>query len=371
VSEVLARRGRFKELVLTDLHIGQLRRAASSMQGSNVRARRLDALDREEARDVLRDASVMVNCTTYHLGLRLLRTAIALGVNYVDLGGLYNTPRQLELDARAKKAGVVAVIGCGATPGLTNVMARLACESLDRPREVNISFASHRDLVPSPGLLDTILDEFRPGVARYYWERGRLVDTQPFSGARDVRFPPPLGTQTVYFVPHSETHTLPRALRGLEMVAVRGTWRAEDMALLRVLSELGLTSENHVRVDGRSVRPIDVLRALLLERRPDGGSKPWAFFLDVEVVGDLSGRRKVIAFQAAHPIGWGRNSTARMTALPAAISAELVAAGAHSGEGVMAPEAAFDPSGFARALRAEGIRIRRRRVVPAKPGTAT
>lgn len=359
-AAALIRRAAFDEVTLVDRSAAALR-ARFGSRAPGVRYRGIDVTDAAALREVLRGADVMVNCTTYHLGIAMLRAAIAARTSYVDLGGLYNTPRQLALDDRARRAGITAVIGCGATPGITNVMVRAAADRLDRVATVALAFASFRDLAPSPGLLDTILDEFRPGVARFIWRRGALEPVEPFSGARAVRFPPPLGRLEVFYVPHSETHTLPRSLGdGLQEVSVRGTWRPEDMARLRAVMALGLTSDEPVAHDGTRIVPLRALRSVLLARPPKGPPEPKAFFLWAEVAGARDGRPATIVSTASHPLDWGDAATGRMTAIPAAIGAELVARGAVRATGVCAPEVAFEPEGFLRALAAEGIVVRRR-----------
>lgn len=340
------------------LILGDLRAPRALARELGGTPRRVSGSDQRSLRATMRDVDLVVNCTTYHLGLAATRAAIASGSHYLDLGGLYNTPKQMALHASARRAGVTVAIGCGATPGLSNVLARRAADRLDAVHEVHISFASHRDLAPSPGLLDTILDEFRPGVPRFTWRAGRLRPAAPFEGARRVRFPPPLGVQEVYYVPHSETYTLPRSLRGeLREVAVRGTWRPEDMRTLASLSRLGLTGDEPVRVDGARVRPLAVLRSLLLADPPTEPGRPWAFFLHVEVTGRIGRRRATIVQRASHPITWGRRATGRMTAVPAVIAAGLIARGEARGPGVLPPERAFEPAAFLHGVRRLGVRV--------------
>ena len=355
VSRGLVESGVFEGVTLADLDGTRLRELAAEL-GGEVATRRVSGSNLESLRKAVRGADFVANCTTYQLGVPALRAAIAEKADYLDLGGLYNTPKQLELDARAKRAGVRAVIGCGATPGLSNVLVHRAAGMLDEVRAVDIAFASHRDIAPSPGLLDTLLDEFRPGVARFVWLDGHLREVQPFEGARRVRFSPPVGTQEVYFVPHSETHTLPRFLgNGVRRISVRGTWRPEDMRTLRSLSELGLTSDRPIRVKGASVRPLDVLRSVLLSNPPHLDEAPCAFFLEVEVEGEKDGKPETVLQRTSHPMEWGANATARMTAVPAVVAAALVARGGEPG--VFAPESAFEPREFLAGVKAAGVRV--------------
>lgn len=356
VARGLAAGDAFDEVVLADLGRSRLRALVHEIGGSSS-ARVVEGSDVASLRKAIKGGGVLVNCTTYRLGVTALRAAIAERVDYLDLGGLYNTPRQLALHDRARRAGVRAVIGCGATPGLSNVLARRAVERLDEVHEIHIAFASHRNLAPSPGLLDTLLDEFRPGVPRFAWRGGRLREVAPFEGARRVRFAPPLGAQEVYYVPHSETYTLPRSFgRGLREVSVRGTWRPADMRTLAELSRLGLTSDRAIRVNGVMVKPLDVLRAVLLADPPEEEGAPCAFFLDVEVVGRSDGSPATIRQRTSHPMTWGSDATARMTAVPAIVGATLLS-GDESEPGVIPPERAFDPSRFIRGVRRAGVRV--------------
>ncbi|HEX2069889.1 MAG TPA: saccharopine dehydrogenase NADP-binding domain-containing protein, partial [Actinomycetota bacterium] len=140
VAGTLVRRGAFDGVVLADRQRGPLRKVAADL-GGGVEVRETDALDPSSLSRALKGSDVLVNCTTYHLGVRVLTAAARAGVHYVDLGGLYNTPRQLEMSDRVASAGIIAVIGCGATPGVSNVLARWGTESLDRAEKVEISFA--------------------------------------------------------------------------------------------------------------------------------------------------------------------------------------------------------------------------------------
>ena len=347
VAETIVRRGAFDQVTLADMRPDRI----PSLEGTTKIA--VDVRDDIMLDDALAGHDVIVNCTTYHYGVEVLKGAIAARVNYVDLGGLHNTPKQLGMDDAASQAGMIAVIGCGATPGVSNLLARRGMELLGGIDEVHISFASHRDLAPSPGLLDTILDEFRPGVDRYYWAEGQLVKVQPFSGLRAVRFERPIGVQDVFFVPHSENHTLPRNLPGVKVVAVRGAWRHDDMELLRSLSRAGFTDDKPINFQGTMVSPLAMLRQMLLEGHEPSG-RPACFFLHVQC--SFEGRST--SFLVSHPLEWGDRATAMMTGLPAALGAELIASGRIQGVGVRAPEAAFDPEVFLDLLAGEGVSIR-------------
>jgi saccharopine dehydrogenase-like NADP-dependent oxidoreductase len=287
------------------------------------------------------------------------QAAIKAGVNYLDLGGLFNTPRQLELDAAAREADVTVCLGCGATPGVTNLMARHAADQLDEVHEVHIAFASYRAIAPSPGLLDTVLDEFSPGSRRFFWRDGEFVEVPAFSGAKRVRFADPVGEIETYYVPHSETHTIHRFIgKGVRVVDVRGTWAKEIMQALRLFAALELTGAKETQFNGELIPAKQFLRAHVLEHAAGfGGDGDCAFLLNVQVEGQRNGRRELLEYTTRHPSSseWSSTGTAKMTGIPASIAAQKLGKGEVLRKGVMSPEACFDAQSFFDELAARQI----------------
>jgi len=362
VTRDLARTSELEEIVIADADFPKAQALADELGGGRVRAIQIDVRDEDTLAKALTEFDVVANATTYHFGLIATRAAIRAKTNYLDLGGLFNTPKQLELDEEARKAGVTICLGCGATPGVTNLMTRHAADQLDQVGEVHIAFASFRSIAPSAGLLDTVLDEFSPGSRRFYWEDGSLVEVPAFSGAKTIKFSEPVGEIETYFVPHSETHTLPRLLgKGVRRVDVRGTWRPEIMRALRLFADLKLTGEQSIDFDGRKTSSKAFLRQHILQTAADfGGDGEWAFLLNVEVVGQREGKPIRIVSNTSHPSNaeWGTTATARMTGIPASIGAQKLARGEAKRKGVIAPEACFEPESFFAELAQRGIRVK-------------
>ena len=117
VTRDLARTSDFEQIMIADADLERAQALVTELGGDRVRAIRVDAGNEVALTETLRGFDVIANCTTYHFGLSVSRAALKAGVDYIDLGGLLNTPRQLELDAEAREAGVIVCLGCGATPG--------------------------------------------------------------------------------------------------------------------------------------------------------------------------------------------------------------------------------------------------------------
>ena len=362
VTRDLAHTSELAEIVIADADFPKAQALARELGGGRVRAIQIDVSDEDALTKALTGFDVVANATTYHFGLIATRAAIRAKTNYLDLGGLFNTPKQLELDEEARKAGVTICLGCGATPGVTNLMTRHAAAQMDRVDEVHIAFVSFRSIAPSAGLLDTVLDEFSPGSRRFYWEDGNFVEVPAFSGAKTIKFSEPVGEIETYFVPHSETHTLPRLLgKGVRRVDVRGTWRTEIMQALRLFADLNLTGDQSIDFDGRKTNSKAFLRQHILQTAADfGGAGEWAFLLNVEVVGQREGKPIRIVSNTSHSRNaeWGTTATARMTGIPASIGAQKLARGEAKQKGVIAPEACFEPKSFFEELAKRGILVK-------------
>jgi lysine 6-dehydrogenase len=124
--------------------------------------------------------------------------ALDAGCHYLDLGGVYHTTqRQLGLDDRFAGAGLTAVLGMGASPGKTNLLAAWAAEQLDEVHALHVAAAATDPTPPghtglsAPYALETILDELTlpPVVVR----DGRAGEVAPLADGGDVEFPPPIG----------------------------------------------------------------------------------------------------------------------------------------------------------------------------------
>jgi len=359
----------FEKIMVADADLAKAQAYCDTLNDKRLAAMAVDVTDKNKLIELFAGYDVIANCTPYKFGLIITEAAIAAKRNILDLGGLYNTPKQLAMDAQAKEAGIVVLLGCGATPGVTNLMASAAAEQLDEVDEVQISFATFRSLAPSPGLLDTVLDEFSPGTVRFYYEQGKFIEVPPFAGETAVDFMPPVGRQNVYFVPHSETHTLPRFLfGGVNKVTVRGCWRPETMAALKHYNDVGLLKTDPIKVEGINLAPKAFLRSFFLANHDTNDQGEWAFYLNVQIFGSTDGARAHITYNLDHPrrSEWGQTCTAKVTGIPASIGAQMLAKGAVKRHGVVACEACFEPVPFFKELTKRGIHIHERVVTERK-----
>lgn len=352
----LAETSDFQRITIADLDLQKAEVLAGELGGGRVDALSVDVTNKDSLSKVFADYDIVLNCTSYAFGLGITEAAIETGVPLLDLGGLYNTPKQLAMTELAKEKGVTVVLGMGATPGVTNLMARAGSTRMQQVDSIHVHFATYRTIAPSPGLLQTVLDEFSPSTKRFYWEQGELVELAPFMGEKEVAFDAPIGRVSTWFVPHSETHTLPRFIPGVKRVDVRGTWRPEIMRALKHYNEVGLLSTEPVA----GVAPKDILRELFLKNGDWPGPGEWSFYVNVEVKGRNEHSEVTATYNLSHPESaeWGESATGRVTGIPASIGAQMIAQGRALSPGVLGPEAAFDPWPFFGELAKRKILVR-------------
>jgi saccharopine dehydrogenase-like NADP-dependent oxidoreductase len=147
------------------------------------------------------------------VNLDAMRACLQSGCHYLDLGGLYwMTSRQLELAPEFERAGLLALLGFGSSPGKTNLMAALAVRDAGAaPASIEVAGAG-RDPVAHddkrfrpPYRVQTLLDELtlRPVVLR----DGEPVEIEPLTPGGKLDFGEPIGLADTIYTLHSELAT--------------------------------------------------------------------------------------------------------------------------------------------------------------------
>src|SRR3989338_5440963 len=111
---------------------------------------------------------VLIHAVHHEFNLDVMEACLKSKTNYIDLGGLYHyTKKQLKLNNQFQKANLTAIIGMGASPGITNVLAKYASKFLDKIENIEIKigykdFSTYKQISPLSASysIQTILEEF-------------------------------------------------------------------------------------------------------------------------------------------------------------------------------------------------------------------
>lgn len=355
-----------EQLLLADVDLEEASATLESLGDERLVAADVDISDLEATAGLLEGQDVVINCLPHRHNLDVMKAALQAQVHYVDQGGLFHmTRKQLTLDHEYREAGLVAVLGGGSAPGLTNVMARHACDALDRVSTIDIRLAS-ADLSTdeegwrAPSSLETVLDECL--VPAPIFEQGQWVELPPLSGREEVAFPPPIGSATAHYAIHSEIATLPLSFhhQGIERVTCRIAFPPDRFRILKMLVSLRLANPQPVDVKGHAVSPRDLLVAVLGPGGAGGDAmSDEAECLRVEVQGMRAGKpvTHILETLVLPHVDLQVGGPVHISAVTTSIVAQMLARHEIARPGVLAPEHCLDPQVFFRRLGRRGIRL--------------
>ena len=323
------------------------------------------------------NATHIVNAVEPRFVQSIFEGALAAGANYMDMAmslshphptDPFNTPGeklgdwQYEHSKDFAEKGLLALIGTGAEPGISNIFARYAQDHLFSEID-EISIMDGGNLVvtndegeeifaPSFSIWTVIEECLNPPLI---WEKEKgWFTTKPFSEPELFEFPEGIGPVKCVNVEHEEVNMLPRTMNAKRVTFKYGLG-SEFISVLKTLHALGLDKVNPVWVRTRNgkaqVSPRDVVAAVL----PDPASladrmtgKTCAGTL-VTGKGKDGAQRATYLYHVADTEWTNREYDAQavvwQTALVPVISLELLAKGEWSGVGVKGPEE-FDAKVF-------------------------
>ncbi|MHB2025679.1 MAG: saccharopine dehydrogenase family protein [Elusimicrobiota bacterium] len=325
----------------------------------------LDLRDTASAARRLRRTDIVLNCSWYEYNLKAMGLALTLKAHYVDLGGLYyETIKQMRLCRAFDKNSRLAVLGCGSTPGITNMMAAAMAKDFDRIETVGIYDASHdpsfseESFLP-PFSIRTMMAEYEAPAP--IWEGWRIKEVPAHSRAEIMEFKAPIGRVSLGAVIHSEVATLPDYFKnkGVKNLCFKIAYPVSVKRQLAIASGMGLSKSIPIRLNGASVRPLDVLTALARENAvaavPAITAKDFEV-LRVKIVGTKNGRALEKTRDCAiRPAGRIAAGTAAV-GFAGSIAVAMIAKGSTQvPSGAFAPESALNEEAFFQEIRERRI----------------
>jgi saccharopine dehydrogenase-like NADP-dependent oxidoreductase len=307
------------------------RSKALSSKGAEVRT--IDGTGKALA-DAIRGSQTVVNLAgPYHrLGTLVLDATIRAGANYLDICDDVDVTRQiLERHGEAVEAGVTAITGLGSSPGMTNVLVRVAVEYLGEPAETTADISwvvDHSDL--STAVVEHLLHCFATIHGREPGPVPGWDELEP----RWVNFPEPVGHELVVLLGHPEPLTLTRFL-GLKTVTNRGGIAPVEYTQLCWLLARArqFVADDETETLGKGFDWFDSAFAKRLVRQGSG------------LVIQVRRGERTVQFRSGSSM-----TMDHATGVPAAAGSLLLLEGRVPGPGVFSPEC-LEPASFFDALR--------------------
>lgn len=386
IVKIAADRNFFEKLVVADYDISRAERSVAWINewskpeiAQKVEAAQIDASDPSKVAALAEEHNIthILNAVEPRFVQSIVEGALEAGANYMDMAmslshphpeDPFNLPGEKLGDWQYSKAkdfadkGLLALVGTGAEPGISNIFARYAADHLfseldevtiiDGGNLVVVNDEGEEIFAPSFSIWTVIEECLNPPLI---WEKERgWFTTKPFSEPELFEFPEGIGPIKCVNVEHEEVAMLPRTMDA-QRVNFKYGLGSEFISVLKTLHALGLDRVNPVWVRSKSgraqVSPRDVVAAVL----PDPGSlvesmtgKTCAGTL-VTGKGKDGKPRATYLYHVADTQWTAEEYDAQavvwQTALVPVIALELLANGSWGGKGVMGPEE-FDAKAF-------------------------
>lgn len=341
---VLAEAAIVDEVIVADRDEGRASLIAQEV-GPGASALALDISCGPALEVALRQVDMVLNTAGpfYRLGRPVLEAAIEAGADYLDICDDWEpTLEMLELDGRAREAGVSAVIGMGASPGISNLLAVLAMKRCDQVDRVFTAWRAGAG-VPRP-TPDDPEPEATAAVEHWVhncsdpikiWRDGEITDSWALQEI-DISYPG-RGEGPVWVCGHPEPLTIPRSRPEVHESLNVMTARPGLIDAIRRIS---------ARVRSGELDVPTASKRLLVESNMWGrAAGPSSAFPDLFAVVDgvKDGERIRVG---ARPLAVPDRDMGQYTGIPLAVAALMIARENAAKPGVHGPEAVIDADSF-------------------------
>jgi saccharopine dehydrogenase (NAD+, L-lysine-forming) len=353
VARDLIKQEQITKVTLGDINTDPNRVQEKLRASEKVSLIRIDVNDHKGMVSAIKDVDVVINCAGpfYKTAVAVAKAAVEAKVNYIDICDDYEAAEILfasDIDKAAKEAGITVLTGMGSDPGTNNVLVKWYANKLDRVDEIYLYWVvSIAELAGAAW--DHSLHMTLGKIPQYF--DGKLQHVEGGGGEETEKFLDPLGECLISYVGHPQPITIPRYIKGVKKVVIKGAliplWVDR---LIKEQKETGLLSKEPIDVKGEKVVPYDLTLKLWEEIPKNRDNGPAASGLKVIVKGERKG--KLVTYTA--------DIVGRMapgTGLPASIAALMMDTGEVTVKGVVAPEGCIDPDKFLAELLKRGAKI--------------
>ncbi len=269
----------FSEIILASRTLSKCQAIADEIKNVSIRTAQVDADNVAELTALLKEEQpkLVINVALPYQDLTIMDACLEAGVDYLDTANYepldtakFEYKWQWDYQERFQEKGLMALLGSGFDPGMTNVYTALAAKNyLDEVQEIDIIDAN----AGSHG--QPFATNFNPEInirevtaPCRHWEHGEWVETEALGTRRVFDFPEGIGTMNIYRMYHEEMESLVKHIPTIKKAQFWMTFSHSYLNYLEVLQNVGMTRIDEVEYNGQKIVPLQFLKAVL----PDPGS---------------------------------------------------------------------------------------------------
>jgi len=366
----------FTEILLasrTKSKCDDIAKEVKNLYNINIRTFQVDADNVPELSALLKSEKpfMVINVALPYQDLTIMDACLEAEIHYMDTANYepideahFEYSWQWAYQDRFKEKGLMALLGCGFDPGVTNIFCAYAQKHLyDSIKTIDIldcNAGDHGHPFATNFNPEINIREVTQTVR--HWRKGEWIETPPVMDDGCVHFPfdyPEAGIRESYLLYHEEMESLVKNIKGLERIRFWMTFGDAYINHLKVLTNVGMTRIDEVDFNGQKIVPIKFLKALLPDPGTLGEGYTGKAVIGCVFDGEKNGkqRRKYIYNVCDHAECYREvqsQAVSYTTGVPAMIGAMMMVKGIWKGEGVFNVEE-FDPDIFMEELNRCGL----------------
>ena len=350
--KALVSSGDFSEIVVGDINLQKANECVAQIGDECLSSFRVDASDPAAVKEAIKGSDIVLNCCGpfYKLGPIVLKAVIESGIDYVDVCDDYDaTKKLLEMDGKAKKAGISALTGMGSSPGVANLLAKFCADHmLDEVDSIDILHAHGGEPTEGAAVVAHRIHSMTSPIPMYLDGKYETVDYFGESGKaleEEVEFHF-IGRYKCYPYPHPETITLPNYIKCKRVTNLGCVIPPRYYRMIRDITRVGIVGEDPLTVGDQKIVPREFAIAYIIQQREkilkEENFGEQRGCLKITIKGIEDGEPRQYDFSMAS-IG---QSMGEGTGIPAALGVILMKRGKITAKGVLPPEACVNPLDF-------------------------
>lgn len=343
--------------------------AVKNKYGVEVKTREIDADNVGQMIQLIEEIKpdLVMNIALPYQDLPIMDACLATGVDYLDTAN-YEPPEEAKFEykwqwayhERYKEKGIMALLGSGFDPGVTNVFtAYIKKHLLDEIHELDIIDANAGDHgLPFATNFNPEINIREITADAKHWENGDWQITPALSHKRTFDFPE-IGEKNIYMMYHEELESIVKHFPEIKTARFWMTFSDNYLNHLKVLENVGMTSIEPIEFEGRDIIPIQFLKAVLPDPASLGPRTKGKTCIGCVAKGVKNGKEKTVYIYniCDHEEAYaevGSQAISYTTGVPAMIGGMMMLQGKWRGQGVFNMEQ-FDPDPFLDALGQYGL----------------
>ena len=292
----------FTDIVLASRTLSKCNLIASEISEQKIETFQLDADIVEDIISLIEKVQpfLVVNLALPYQDLTIMEACLATKTHYLDTANYepkdvakFEYSWQWDYHDRFKEAGVMALLGCGFDPGVTQVFTAYANKHyFDEIHYLDIVDCNAGDHGKA------FATNFNPEInireitqSGKFWENGSWVHTKALSIKKSVYYPN-IGYRDSYLMNHEELESLVKNFPSIKRARFWMTFGQEYLTHLRVLENVGMTSIKPINYNGINIQPLQFLKAVLPEPSSLGGDYTGETSIGCQIKGIKDGKEK-------------------------------------------------------------------------------